>query len=127
MASKRTQERYGSEPAAKKPKLNLRWRTTPQPKRKVIAAKAERGMADKRTHDNDGSEPTAKKTKLIAVEAQRAQRHLSSIQPGRVHLIEIGFYPHNRGGQGIMPPHVHNIAFDAVSYTHLTLPTKRIV
>ena len=64
----------------------------------------------------NGLPPTkkAKKAKTIMEEADRAQEFLlpSREQPGRVGLGEIGFAIVNRGGQGILPMHVHSVAHD---------------
>ena len=61
-----------------------------------------------------GSEPPRKKARggVLMTEADRAQNFLATSQPGRVHPSEIGFVTWNRGGQGIMPPHCHEIALD---------------
>ena len=47
-------------------------------------------------------------------EADRAQAFLlpAREQPGRIHLGKIGFAVVNRGGQGILPMHVHSVAQD---------------
>ena len=60
----------------------------------------------------DPDEPRCKKMKGLVVEADRAQRYMSKTQPGRVQIGKIGFQPHNRGGQGILPRHCHAIAMD---------------
>ena len=59
------------------------------------------------------SEPPAKKTKkekALLHDADRAEKYLDPIQPGRVHIGQINYHEYNRGGQGIMPMHVHLIA-----------------
>ena len=48
-------------------------------------------------------------------EADRAQSFLLTNQPDRVLVQQIGFIQGNRGGQGILPPHVHTIALDVVT------------
>ena len=42
--------------------------------------------------------------------ADRAEQYLAPKQPGRVHLSKISWYHDNRGGQGVLPFHVHDIA-----------------
>ena len=58
------------------------------------------------------SQPPCKKQRALVGEVDRAQQYLSPTQPGRVQLLEIGFHPGNRGGQGILPLHTHTIAVD---------------
>ena len=57
-----------------------------------------------------------KKAKVITMReaADRARTYIlpAGEQPGRVPLSKIGFHPRNRGGQGILPHHVHSIALD---------------
>jgi len=57
-----------------------------------------------------GYEPQAKKQKTLRLEAARAETYLAPNQPGRVPLNKVSWHPHNRGGQGIIPFHVHNLA-----------------
>ena len=105
---------------------------------------------------SSGYQPHSKKAKLLHSEADRGEQYLLPNQPGRVPLDSIGWHPQNRGGQGIMPLHVHDIAkeicdtgtskrrynqvrlvkvpdeakapwLEAVSYTPLTQPTNREV
>ena len=54
------------------------------------------------------------KAKTNMEEADRAQAFLlpAREQPGRIHLGKIGFAVVNRGGQGILPMHVHSVAQD---------------
>ena len=59
-----------------------------------------------------GDQPPAKKTKHLHDEADRAEQYLKASQPGRVSLNRIYWHPHNRGGQGIMPLHVHDVAMN---------------
>ena len=59
-----------------------------------------------------GYEPPAKKQKLMLKDADRAETHLLKTQPGRVPLHYIAWHPANRGGQGIMPMHAHDVALD---------------
>ena len=63
-----------------------------------------------------GDEPQKKKQKTLPAEADRAEKHLAPNQPGRVQLNKISWHPENRGGQGILPIHVHNVACD--TYVH---------
>ena len=59
-----------------------------------------------------GYEPPPKKPKVTMIEAaDRADKYLSPAQPGRVHLSKIYWHLANRGGQGIMPMHVQDVAF----------------
>ena len=51
-----------------------------------------------------------KKQKALLQEADRADKYLDPIQPGRVHIGQINYHEDNRGGQGIMPMHVHVLA-----------------
>ena len=57
-----------------------------------------------------GYEPPAKKQKSLLSGADRAEQYLAPKQPGRVHLSKISWYHDNRGGQGVLPFHVHDIA-----------------
>ena len=50
--------------------------------------------------------------KNLTGEANRAQKYLLPVQPSRISLGDTGFYTENRGGQGIMPSHVHDIGLD---------------
>ena len=59
-----------------------------------------------------GYEPQAKKQKTLRSEAARAETYLAPNQLGRVPLNKISWHPDNRGGQGIMPLHVHDVALD---------------
>ena len=59
-----------------------------------------------------GYEPQAKKQKLLLSEVDRAEQYLAPNQPGRVQLSKTSWYHANRGGQGIMPFHVHDVAYD---------------
>ena len=59
-----------------------------------------------------GDEPQKKKQKLLLAEADRAEQYQITNQPGRVHLNRISWHHSNRGGQGILPLHVHNVAYD---------------
>ena len=69
-------------------------------------------MADSR-HAVPGSEPTkAKRAKTMVCEADRASDYLAGSQPGRLIMHILGFIPDNRGGQGILPMHAHDIACD---------------
>ena len=59
------------------------------------------------------SEPPAKKTKkqkALLQDADRAEKYLDPIQPGRVHIGQINYHEYNRGGQGIMPMHAQDVA-----------------
>ena len=49
---------------------------------------------------------------MLLSEADRAERYLIPNQPGRVPLSKIGCHEENRGGQGIMQFHAHDIAYD---------------
>ena len=51
-----------------------------------------------------------KKIKLELSEANRGEKYLLPIQPGRVAVSKIGFHGRNRGGQGVLPFHAHDIA-----------------
>ena len=55
-------------------------------------------------------------SKILADHADRAQRFAT---PGliRIQLHQIGFYPPNRGGTGIHPYHVHEVANDFMANT----------
>ena len=63
-----------------------------------------------------GLPPTkkSKKMKSNMEEADRAQGYLlpAREQPGRIPLCKMGFAGKNRGGQGMLPPHVHSVAVD---------------
>ena len=72
-------------------------------------------MFSKASPSTRGYEPTPKKHKSLILEADRAQEYLEMVQPGRVPIHEIGFLRMNRGGQGIMPLHVHDVALDVVN------------
>ena len=61
---------------------------------------------------NKHHEPQKKKQKTLPAEADRAEKHLAPNQPGRVQLNRITWHPQNRGGQGILPIHVHDVAKD---------------
>ena len=66
---------------------------------------------DTSSSNGDGYEPPPKKLKATMIEAaDRADKYLSPAQPGRVDLSRIYWYPANRGGQGILPLHTHDIA-----------------
>ena len=56
--------------------------------------------------------PTAKRAKTTVLEADRASVYLAASQPGRLIMHLLGFYTGNRGGQGILPMHAHDIACD---------------
>ena len=60
----------------------------------------------------DGYQPPHKKRKLLHSEADRGEQYKLPIQPGRVPLQKICWHPQNRGGQGIMPLHVHDVALN---------------
>ena len=67
---------------------------------------------------SSGSEPIVRGgPKTLMEEADRAENYVLGLnrQPGRVSLDEFGFHQGNRGGQGIMPIHVHDIALDIVT------------
>ena len=57
-----------------------------------------------------GYEPQPKKQKVLLAEANRSEQYLLTDQPGRVELHFIGWHQRNRGGQGLLPLHVHDIA-----------------
>ena len=57
-----------------------------------------------------GYEPQAKKRQRLLIDADRAEEYIKTTQPGRVPLHQVTWYHDNRGGQGIMPFHVHTIA-----------------
>ena len=57
-------------------------------------------------------EPPNKKQKLLLTLANRTEKYLLPNQPGRVHLDKIGFYKRNRGGQGVLPLHSHDVCTD---------------
>ena len=61
---------------------------------------------------NKHHEPQKKKQKTLPAEADRAEKYLATNLPGRVPLSQISWHPANRGGQGILPLHVHNVARD---------------
>ena len=74
-------------------------------------------MADSR--HNTGYEPSYTKQKTCLSEADRAQKHLMRSQPGRVLIEKIHFQPRNRGGQGLLPRHSHNVATDVIKGTSI--------
>ena len=51
-----------------------------------------------------------KKQKMILSEANRSEKYLVPNQPGRVLVGKIGWQVRNRGGQGILPLHTHDVA-----------------
>ena len=51
-----------------------------------------------------------KKHKLLT-DADRADTYLVTHQPGRVKLTKMSWLHENRGGHGILPFHVHDIAY----------------
>ena len=73
-------------------------------------------MSSEADQVQNGLPPTkkAKKVKTNMEEADRAQSYLlpAREQPGRVLLGKMGFAGKNRGGQGILPMHVHSVALD---------------
>ena len=69
-------------------------------------------MADSKMAKKSGYEPQAKRQKLMLADADRAQKHLDPIQPDRVLLEKISWCLKNRGGQGILPLHAHDVAED---------------
>ena len=71
-----------------------------------------RSPTDDSSSNANGYEPQAKKQTLLISEVDRAEQYLAPNQPGRVHLSKISWYHDNRGGQGILPFHVHDIAYD---------------
>ena len=60
--------------------------------------------------NGNGYQPPAKNPKTILSVADRAEKYRKPNQPVRVPLEQIGFHVDNRGGQGICPFHVHNLA-----------------
>ena len=58
----------------------------------------------------EGYEPQMKKHKLLT-DADRADTYLVTHQPGRVKLTKMSWLHENRGGHGILPFHVHDIAY----------------
>ena len=62
-----------------------------------------------------GCEPQSKKRKTLLADADRAEQYVTPNQPGRVKLMQISWYTKNRGGQGIMPLHAHDVAFSVVT------------
>ena len=72
-------------------------------------------MFSKASPSTRGYEPTPKKHKSLILQADQAQDYHEIVQPGRVPIHEIGFLLMNRGGQRIMPLHVHDVASDVVS------------
>ena len=58
-----------------------------------------------------GYAPQAKKRKLL-FDADRAEYMKIANQPGRVQLAKITWHRRNRGGQGILQLHSHEIALD---------------
>ena len=72
-----------------------------------------------------GDEPQKKKQKTLPAEADRAEKHLAPNQPGRVQLNRITWHPQNRGGQGILPLHVHNVARDTYMHERAREPAIR--
>ena len=59
-----------------------------------------------------GCEPTPKKQKTLLSEADRGQEYIKGVQPMRMPLEKISWHPMNRGGQEIMPFHVHEVGLD---------------
>ena len=52
----------------------------------------------------------------MLADADRAETHRLPNQPGRVQLHQISWYPKNRGGQGVMPMHMHDVAYSVVTH-----------
>ena len=61
--------------------------------------------------------------KIIARAAGKAEVEVGEIEIGSVDLAMI----HDSGGPRRVAPILERLGVEAVSYTHLTLPTKRIV
>ena len=53
----------------------------------------------------------------MLADADRAETYRLPNQPGRVQLHQISWHPKNRGGQGVMPMHMHEVAYDVTSGT----------
>ena len=66
-------------------------------------------MATKRTHEDDGSDPVNGQWCYLEKDYERFKK--GDIGFFRIPLSNIGF-ARLWGGQGIMPPHVHDIAYD---------------
>ena len=66
------------------------------------------------TSSSAGYQLQKKKRKLLQREADRGEQYLCPVQPGRVPLNKISWHPLNRGGQGIMPLHAHEVAKDVM-------------
>ena len=62
-----------------------------------------------------GYAPQPKKQKMMAVQADNADSYLLKKQPGRLPLGCMKWHPINRGHSGIMPMHVHDVAFEIVT------------
>ena len=62
--------------------------------------------------DSTGYAPQAKRQRMMVSDADKAETHKVATQPGRVKLGQISCYGRNRGGQGILPLHAHDVAFD---------------
>ena len=60
--------------------------------------------------DANGSESQAKRRKILLTDANRAETYRHGSQPGRVPLHLISWHASNRGHQGILPMHAHNVA-----------------
>ena len=59
-----------------------------------------------------GYEPQSKRQKTWRAAADRADELIIANQPGRVRLEHISWYHDNRGTQGALPIHAHDIAQD---------------
>ena len=64
--------------------------------------------------DSTGSQPSEKRTRALEDAGDRAQKKRKAGLM-RVPLEKIGFWPGNRGGLGISPYHVHEVAWDCVA------------
>ena len=63
-----------------------------------------------------GYEPQEKKPRLITADADKAEENHVASQPMRVMVWRVSWQPMNRGGQGVLPLHVHDVAFDICTY-----------
>ena len=62
-----------------------------------------------------GSQPTGAKRKRLEDPGDRAAKYLKPGGSFRMGLRRLGFHPRNRGGLGVSPTHVHDVAWDNVS------------
>ena len=127
--------------ARKPPKASVRAKTSARPKPAARRSSAESGYTAKHIEVLEGLEPVRRRPGMyIGGTDEKALHHLfaevidnamDEALAGHADWIEVemeanGFISVTDNGRGI-PTEIHRDDPEAVSYTHLTLPTKRIV